>query len=184
MLEIRYDKAKVNQLERELRGFPKNSLPKVMSRGLNRTATEARTKTGRMLAGETGLKVGVVKKKITLVRATYRRWRSGIEISSRRFGLITFGARQTKKGVTYKKGRKRVLIRSAFLATMNSGHTGVFKRRTSARLPIVELRGPSLGQVFTGARDQADAIYRQSMSRLEKNIHDQVQLILRRRIPA
>jgi len=64
---------------------------------------------------------------------------------------------------------------------MASGHTGVFKRLATARLPIVELKGPSLGQVFVGAQDEANRIYRESLARLEKNIHDQVKLILSRR---
>jgi len=184
MFEIRYDNNKIKQLERELAGFPKNSLPKVMSRALNRTATEARTKTSRMLAGEIGLKVKDVRERITLSRASYRNWRSSIKISRRRIPLIRFGAKQTKKGVTYKKAGERVLIRHAFVTTMASGHTGVFKRKFSSRLPISELRGPSLGQVYVNAQDAANQIHRESLRRLEKNIHDQVQMILRRRLPA
>jgi len=186
MLEICYDDDKIEKIERELRGFGRNSLPKVMSRGLNRTATEARTKTGRFLAAESGLKIKVIRKSITLRRATYRNWRSSIKISCRRIPLYNFSARQTKKGVTYKKGgeKKRILIRSAFVATMASGHTGVFKRKAAARLPISELRGPSMGQVFVGAQDKAAAICRESMGRLERNIHDQVRMILARRLPA
>jgi hypothetical protein len=184
MFEIRYDNDKIKKLERELRNFGKNALPKVMSRALNRTATGARTATSRMLSKEIGLKVGDVRKKLVLIRASYRRWRSAITISRKRIPLIRFGARQTKKGVTYKKQRKRILIRHAFITTMASGHTGVFKRKFSRRLPISELRGPSLGQVYTGAADQASRIHRESMVRLEKNIHDQVQLILKRRLPA
>ena len=184
MLEIRYDNDKIRRLERELAGFSRNSLPKVMSRGLNRTATSARTATSRMLAGEASLKISDVRKRITLKKATYHRWRAGIKISRRRIPLISFGARQTKKGITYKKAGERVLIRHAFKATMKSGHTGVFRRMAGSRLPITELKGPSMGQVFVGAQDKAQAIYRASMRKLEKNIHDQVNLILRRRLPA
>ena len=184
MLEIRYDKDKIRRLERELAGFPRNSLPKVMSRGLNRTATGARTATSRMLAGEASLKISDVRKRITLKKATYRSWRAGIKISRQRIPLISFGARQTKKGITYKKAGERVLIKHAFKATMKSGHTGVFRRMTSRRLPIAELRGPSMGQVFVGAQDKASVIYRDSMRKLEKNIHDQVRMILKARLPA
>ena len=203
MLEIRYDNKKIKQLERELRGFPKNSLPKVMSRGLNRTATEARTKVSRMLSREIGLKVRDVRERVSLKRASYRNWRSAVTISRKRVPLIRFSARQTKKGVTYKRGNKRVLIRHAFVATMSSGHEGVFLRKRLGgtprpgestgilspddmvgRLPIQELRGPSLGQVYTGAQEKANAIHRESMQKLEKNINDQIRLILKRRLPA
>jgi len=180
MFEIRYDDSQLKQLERTLRGIPR-ALPKVMSRGLNRTATEARTKIVRTLSTQSGLKQKDVRSATILQRASYSHWRSAIQISRKRIPVMSFGARQTKKGVTYKKGRSRVLIRSAFIATMASGHTGVFKRLATARLPIVELKGPSLGQVFVGAQDEANRIYRESLARLEKNIHDQVKLILSRR---
>ena len=184
MLEIRYDNDKIKRLERELRGFPKNSLPKVMSRALNRTGTEARTKVSRVFSRKLGLKVKDIRERVTLTRASYRNWRSVVKISRKRIPLIRFGARETNKGITYKKAGERVLIRHAFKATMKSGHTGVFKRKLSARLPISELRGPSLGQVFVSAQDEANRIYRESMQRLSKNIHDQVRLILKRRLPA
>jgi len=198
MFEIRYDNKKIKRLERELAGFPRSSLPKVMSRGLNRTASEARTKVGRMISQETGLKVKTVRDRVSLVRASYTSWRSIVKISRRRIPLYNFSARQTGKGVTYKKGGTRVLIRHAFEATMKSGHTGVFHRARhmlnighfvpmvskKSKEAIYELKGPSLGQVFVSAQDRADAIYRESMQRLERNIHDQVNLILKARLPA
>ena len=198
MLEIRYDKDKIRRLERELAGFPRNSLPKVMSRGLNRTASSARTATSRMLAGEASLKISDVRKRITLIKASYRRWRAGIKISRRRIGLIRFRASRTKAGVRYKRDGGWVLARHSFIATMKSGHKGVFLRaryipKIGWNLPmksdqrkesIYELKGPSMGQVFVGAQDKANAIYRDSMRRLEENINDQVRLILRRRLPA
>ena len=36
---------------------------------------------------------------------------------------------------------KRTLVRGAFVATMRSGHEGIFRRRGAARLPIEELLG-------------------------------------------
>jgi hypothetical protein len=180
MFEIRYDDHKLKMLERQLKGIPR-ALPKVMSRSLNRTATQARTQTSRELAGRVGLRIKDVRDRVILQRASYRNWRSALTISRRRIPVYRLAARQTRKGVTYKKERKRVLIRHAFITTMPSGHTGVFRRRDSGRLPISELKGPSLGQVFTGAQDMANRIQRESMERLQKNIHDQVNLILKRR---
>jgi hypothetical protein len=36
---------------------------------------------------------------------------------------------------------KRTLVKGAFVATMKSGHVGIFRREGKARLPIKELRG-------------------------------------------
>ena len=183
MLEIKFDDEKLKQVQRVLRDFPK-ALPKVMSRGLNRTAISARTQISRSLAKRIGLKIKDVRGMLALQRASYSNWRSAVRISGKRFGLIKFGARQTKKGVTYKKGRKRILIRHAFVATMKTGHRGVFMRKGPGRLPIKELRGPSLSQVYKGSREEVNRIQIESAARLQKNIHDQVNLILRRRLPA
>ena len=183
MLEIRFDDDKLKQLQRELKNFPK-ALPKVMSRGLNRTATSARTAISRSLSKRIGLKIKDVRDKLTLHRATYSNWRSAVVVSGKKFGLIKFGAKQTKKGVTYKHERKRILVRHAFIATMKTGHRGVFLRKGPARLPIKEIKGPSLAQVYTGARDQVNRIQSEFSAKLARNIHDQVNLILKRRLPA
>jgi hypothetical protein len=59
--------------------------------------------------------------------------------------------------VSYRLRGSRGRIPSAFIATMASGHTGVFARKTKKRLPIQELFGPSLGRVFAKYRPQGVA---------------------------
>lgn len=56
--------------------------------------------------------------------------------------LTAYPHRQTAKGVSVEVNRgKRTLIKGSFVATMRSGHEGVFRRRAKGRLPIDELRG-------------------------------------------
>jgi hypothetical protein len=56
--------------------------------------------------------------------------------------LVAYPHRQTRKGVSVEVNRgKRTLLKGAFVASMKSGHEGVFRRRGKARLPIDELRG-------------------------------------------
>jgi hypothetical protein len=72
--------------------------------------------------------------------------------------LATFPARQTRKGVSVEVNRgQRKLVKSAFLATMKSGHTGVFVRQGKARLPIRELYTSKISDVLqdTGAAESA-----------------------------
>jgi hypothetical protein len=45
-----------------------------------------------------------------------------------------------------------LIIAGSFLAQMPSGHRGVFIRRTAKRLPIEELTGPSVPQMFFGKK--------------------------------
>lgn len=183
LFEVKFEDHKLNQVEQVLKEIPR-ALPRVMSRSLNRTAQQARTEVSRSLSRRIGLRVKDVRSRVILQKASYSNWRSAVKISGKRLPLIRFKPKQTRTGVTYKFGRSRILVHHAFLATMPSGHTGVFRRKTTARLPITELRGPSLGQVFTDAQAEANRIYRQSLARLEKNIMDQVNLILAKKIPA
>ena len=56
--------------------------------------------------------------------------------------LVAYPYRQTKQGVSVEVNRgKRTLLKGAFVATMKSGHVGIFRRQGKTRLPIEELRG-------------------------------------------
>lgn len=65
-----------------------------------------------------------------------------LELSGDPVPLIAYPHRQTKKGVSVEVNRgKRTVVRGSFVATMVSGHEGVFRRRGPQRLPIQELLG-------------------------------------------
>jgi len=201
MIELRYDKQKLKRLERELRGFGKTALPRVMSRALNRTAGQARTASSRLLSQQSGVKVGDVKKRIILKRASYSSWHSAIRVSSKRLSLRYLKPRQTRRGLSVKSGRKRVTIRHAFPALkgwfIRLPAAGGYKQtigvtqakeidqtRKVGRLPIGRIRGPILSRIFAAADEQVRDIQADSAHKLQENIDDQVQLILRRRLPA
>lgn len=65
-------------------------------------------------------------------------WRMGA--SGAPVPVSEYPYRQTKRGVSLSinKGR-RVLLAGAFVATMRSGHVGVYRRRGDKRLPIDEV---------------------------------------------
>lgn len=65
-----------------------------------------------------------------------------LRVSGEPVPLVAYPHRQTSKGVSVEVNRgKRTLLKGAFVATMRSGHEGVFRRRGKGRLPIDELRG-------------------------------------------
>lgn len=125
------------------------ALPAV-ARALNRSAVSIRTLMQRNVAEDTDLPSRTVGKqlKIEEARPTRDRLRARISISGSRIPLAEFKARQTRRGVTANVGSGRKLYPHTFLATMKSGHEGVFGRRGKARLPIDERFGPSLPHVF------------------------------------
>jgi hypothetical protein len=74
-------------------------------------------------------------------------WR--MDVSGKPVPLVDLPHSQTKRGVSVAVnagGRK--LLRSAFLATMKSGHEGIFRRVGSSRLPIKEAFTTRVSDVF------------------------------------
>ena len=66
--------------------------------------------------------------------------------------LVEFPNRQGRKGVTATvNAGKPVLLKSAFRATMRSGHVGIFRRLGKARLGIKELYSTRVRDVFDDA---------------------------------
>jgi len=208
LVEIQFEEAKLKRIERMLKGVP-GAMPKVMSRGINRTATMSRTEIIRQIQAKIKIKQKGIKKGLTLEKATRNKWAASIGISTKRIPLIYFNARKAKKGVTYQidssGARKQIkadeLFSGGFIATMKkTGHEGVFVRRKirmttkieqlfkgkgvserSNRGVIVERFGPSLGHYFEAASGIAADIQSKTGELLEKNIDDQIKLLLEKR---
>jgi hypothetical protein len=139
---------------RERIGQLKSRSPQAIVKSLNRAIISARVVMVRDIARDMALKQATVRERIFVEQARPERLEARLSASRKRIPLIEFGARGPMpsrgrgRGVTYRLGRGRGRAESAFLARMKSGHLGVFRRVGTKRLPIRELRGPSLGRVF------------------------------------
>ncbi len=151
--------------------------PLIMARSLTRAATAGKTAMAAAVRKDTGLMAKYVDREIVLDRANRTDLRAALTIKGSRIPLIAFRARGPEpsrgkgRGVSYHLAGGAGRVSNAFIATMGSGHRGVFKRpgslgrksqgprgyvdprsgsarAGSGRLPIVELRGPSLPFVF------------------------------------
>lgn len=124
--------------------------PQAVNRALTRAATSARVVMVREVARDLGIKQGDVTSAIGSPRvlASGDRMAATIVATGARIALYKFRARQTRTGVTAKLPTGAGTYPGAFIATMASGHVGVFKRKGSARKPIFELFGPSVPKVF------------------------------------
>jgi len=135
---------------------------KALVRALNKTATTAKAEAARQIrdAGY-GLKIAAIKDSFSIRRASKASLVAAIRATGRPVPLIKYGARQTKKGVSVNVLQGRKLIAGAFIATMPSGHIGVFMRQGGTHkrvvrnglamwsgLPIKELFGPSVPAAF------------------------------------
>lgn len=157
--------------EAEIGKMPERTT-KAMARSLNRGINSARSVMVFRISKDTGLRSKDVRDALPVTLATPNRLIVRLATSLKRIPLIRFGARGPEpsrgkgKGVTYRIGTQgRGRLASAFIARMGSGHRGVFMRTGTARLPIRELKGPSLGRVFARYRNEAAGIAQEMFDR-------------------
>lgn len=132
----------VGEVIAELDSFGKQVSETGITRALNRTIRSVNSEANRRIRGELALKAKDVRKAITVRRARRGSHEAAIEVVGRAIPIVAYSAKQTKKGVTVKVKRAagRKLLRGAFIATMRSGHRGVFYRDAKKdRLPISEV---------------------------------------------
>lgn len=163
--QLREIRASVAEAARELPA-------RVTVQALNRAATSVRAEASREIRNVYTLRASAIGRAITLQRANSSTLTAVLTAKGRRLSLTNFtGVRQTRRGVSVqiKRGQRRV-ISHAFLATMASGHRGVFMRaykgvgggepryrekrvrRRGNDLPISEITTLSLPKAFVSER--------------------------------
>lgn len=138
---------------------------KAFERAANRTLSNARTAMVAVIADDMGLAQNKVRPFLSEQKAVAaaNRWTARLYASTKRVPLITFGARGPVPsrgqggGVTARLPTGRERYPHAFIATMRSGHEGVFQRTGRRRTPIYELHGPSVYHVFQKHQSVAQA---------------------------
>ena len=91
--------------------------------------------------------------------------------------------RQVHQNITYQDGRKTKSLAGtgAFVATMKSGHRGIFKRREGfGNKAIVEMTGPTIGQMLERSGLLLTRIEARAVKGLELEIDKRVKSYLER----
>ena len=183
-IDVVVDQGMMNRLTRTLRAVP-GGLKRVIPPAINKTATQGRTRAARRISKASGIKVGEVRKRIRIQRATRMRWAAALRLSNKRLPLILFSARQTvARGVTYRLGgATRSRLAHGFIAVMPSGHRGVYMRKwqgdkRAGRLPIVEQMALSVAGVYSKGPQVAAEVMRETRGLLRTNIDRQVRYVL------
>jgi len=133
---------------RDIGNVPRKYVQKAMVTALNKVGAEVVTQAKRELKDATGLKAGVVGKKIKKDKARKGDETYSIGIKSRYLNAIEFGARQTKKGVSAKVWGKRRVYKGAFIGSCrNSGKQLVFGKKKEKN-KLKALHGASLPREF------------------------------------
>lgn len=191
--EVRVDVRDVVEAFRKLRA----EAPRPIMRAVNRTMQQVQTVAVRELSRDTGLPQHEIRRgrgegaryrgqpAMVLHKATVGDLRASLVVVGDRIPLIRFRARGPEpsrgkgRGVTYHLGRLGTRrARHAFIATMRSGHRGVFLRTSTSRLPIVQLYGPSLPRVFALKEREMRAVAEQ---RMPMNLTHEIEFLLRGR---
>jgi hypothetical protein len=165
-----------------LENYRKELVDGAVVRALNRTATTVRAEAAREINAEyAGLKIGAVKDRIVIQKANKITQRVIIFVSGRPIPIIEFAAHQIRQGVTVKVKGTRKLLRHAFIATMPSGHKGVFVRRGSrnvlaARLPIDQVFSISLPVAWSNKKVM-DAVVRSAKERFPGALSQEVRFL-------
>jgi len=147
---------------RDIGNVPRKYVQKAMVTALNKVGAEVVTQAKRELKDATGLKAGVVAKKIKKDKARRGDEEYSIFIKSRYLNVIEFGARQTKRGVSAKAWGKRKIYRGAFIGGgRNSGKRLVFKKLKDNPKRIEALHGASLPREFH--RQDMESIFKKKI---------------------
>lgn len=126
-------------LSRAIRKLPGEIRAKAFARAGRRVTEMARTRYVKRAAPRLKLAQKVIRERTT-ARFNAGGNTSDVVVRSGWIPLFKLGATQTSRGV---RVTLRGSYRSAFIATMGSGHTGVMMREGKGRLPIQELFGPN-----------------------------------------
>lgn len=124
-LDIQID---TKSVERELQGLSRDIKEKALSSALNKTATQARTAAARRVKAIYQVSTRAVRNSIRIQRSNYRTLTATLIVDGKPFPVMAFSAKQNKSGVSFRLKGRRVMIPHAFIATMSSGHKGVFAR--------------------------------------------------------
>lgn len=150
--------------------FPKET-EKAQVRALNRGIKAARTAGARAVSKDMGIRVGTARDRLELEQARPGKPEAALKASRKRIPLIDFkGTRgpypSRGKGRGVRSGLKggQRQIPDAFI-TQVGGHRGVFRRRGTARLPIVELKGPSIWLVARKKARQMATVAREATAK-------------------
>lgn len=125
--------------------------PQAILRAMNRAAISGRVVMVREIARDLGLRQAALADTIAVRTAAMTgrgTFVASVVATGKRLPLSRWKVRQTRQGVTANLPGGAGRYPGAFLATMRSGHLGVFRRRGAERLPIRELFGPSVPHVF------------------------------------
>ena len=164
------------ELDAALAALARPQLDRAVAVALSDTTKNGKVKAASLIAKRTGLKSAVVRPRIATPFVRVGAYQAQIHSSRKPIALIDFpSTRQNATGVATRAWGAPQTLRSAFIATMPTGHRSAYRRTGRSRLPIKKLWGPTIAGTF--ATPEVAAV-------LKATLRDRLAFNLRRRIRA
>lgn len=183
---IQIDEKKIAEVEAALSHIP-GATPIAIARAINRATQQAKTEAVKKVRERYIIRATDVNSTIRIIRATAARPIAIIRSRGSVMPLSKFRYTRPRspgvKGTTPAKARVLKAggnkpIKSAFVAQMSSGHTGIFVRAGKARLPIDQKMGPSVPQML-GHDSVIEHVEQVAQEILPKRLDHEVDAILK-----
>jgi hypothetical protein len=133
---------KIEGLDQVIRNLQRlgQQAPRAIALAVNDTARHVRSEASKGIRAEWNVKAKTIREAIKTRPATTANPEAQVTASSKPLPLYGFGPRKLKRGysVRIKKGKPPTRLPKTFVATMRSGHVGLFERMGKRRLPIRE----------------------------------------------
>jgi hypothetical protein len=189
---LQIDKAQYNAIRSRLGNLQKEA-PRAVSTAINKTLPSVRTSIKNIVATELLLPKNEILHTMKVIKATRSNLSGRIYVHRKKISLMRFKPVQTPTGVEVRmRASGTTVIPHAFIATMPSGHQGVFVRAQNGRrevrvkdgkkyttqLPIKELPAPTVVQILTEHPATLDAIREEAQAKLNRNLESQVDWLI------
>lgn len=181
-LAVELDGSEIRRLMASLKN-PAKSTPKILAAAVNDTARQTRTRMSVRIRRRVNIKKKDLDPYLSFSKATTANPQSKITLKEeRRISLKDFGAKQTKRGVTYKidKLGGRKLVPGAFGPQIGKLNSLPTMRVGKKRFPIRFLRGVSAWGVFVQNKSIEQGTLDEARKLLANNIRRRVNLELLR----
>jgi len=200
-MQVNISQRDILDIEAALLGI-RNGATRALTRAINRTLAGVRTDKTNEAAKVLNLKKTDIRNAVRINRATWSNMAASVRRTGKPVPLAKFkGTRQVRRGVSVlvKIGGQRTVLPHAFIATMRSGHVGVFWRKDDTwvgyadrsslppraygrlpehyRLPIKELYGPRVEDILSDP-DVMERLIEMADDRLQRNLDHEVNYLI------
>jgi len=166
-MNVKIDSQDLFEAQKTIATFKGNKL--VVQRATNEMLSGLQTESVKLIGAKVTAKAAVIREHFSIKKMARDRLAAELICTGPPLALIKYTATKVKKGVSVRvlKANKKTVVKHAFIATMKSGHKGVFWRRfddfrvkanpnfqygflkgTEYALPIEELYGPAIADIF------------------------------------